>query len=219
MRILIIEDEHKIANSIKRGFEQETWATDVAYDGEDGYDLASSEDYDLIVLDLMLPKMDGIEICKKLREAGNNTPILMLTARGSLGDKVEGLGSGADDYLVKPFAFEELLARVRALVRRPKEIQKNELKIKDLVLNTSSYEVKIGERHLELSKKEFALLEYLMRNIGRVLSKENIIAHVWDYEADILPNTVEVFIGYLRDKLGKNYIKTVRGFGYRMDGD
>lgn len=219
MRILIVEDEHKIANSIKRGFEQETWATDVAYDGEEGYDLASSEDYDLIVLDLMLPHMDGIEICTKLRESGNNTPILMLTARGSLEDKIEGLGCGADDYLVKPFAFEELLARVRALVRRPKEIRSGELRIKDLVLNTSTYEVLAGDKKLELSKKEFAILEYLMRNVGRVLSKENIIAHVWDYEANILPNTVEVFVGYLRDKLGGNYIKTVRGFGYKIDSD
>ncbi len=216
MRILVIEDEHKIANSIKRGFEQETWATDVAYDGEEGYDLASTEDYDVIVLDLMLPKMPGIEICKKLRKAGNHTPILMLTARGAVGDRVEGLNSGADDYLVKPFAFEELLARVRALVRRPKETQSSELRVNDLVLNTNTFEVKKNGKNIELSRKEFAILEYLMRNSGKVVSKENIIAHVWNYEADILPNTVEVFVGYLRDKLGNDLIHTVRGFGYKV---
>ena len=216
MRILVIEDEHKIANSIKRGFEKETWATDVAYDGEEGYDLASTEDYDVIVLDLMLPKMPGIEICKKLRKAGNHTPILMLTARGAVGDRVEGLNSGADDYLVKPFAFEELLARVRALVRRPKETQSSELRVNDLVLNTNTFEVKKNGKNIELSRKEFAILEYLMRNSGKVVSKENIIAHVWNYEADILPNTVEVFVGYLRDKLGNDLIHTVRGFGYKV---
>lgn len=217
MRILIVEDEHKIANSIKRGFEQETWAADVAYDGEEGFDMAVSEEYDVIILDLMLPKMDGMEICKKLREEEIHTPILMLTARGELSDRVEGLNSGADDYLIKPFAFEELLARVRALSRRPKEIQSVELKTNNLKLNTNTFEVRDGEKIVELSKKEFALLEYLMRNTGKVVSKENIINHVWDYESDILPNTVEVFIGYLRDKLGKNTIKTVRGFGYKIE--
>ena len=217
MRILVVEDEHKIANSIKRGFEQETWATDVAYDGESGYDLASSESYDVIVLDLMLPKMDGMEVCKKLRQEEIHTPILMLTARGELADKVGGLNSGADDYLVKPFAFEELLARVKALARRPKESKSEELKAKNLTLNSNTFDVKVGDKSIELSRKEFALLEYLMRNAGRVVSKENIIAHVWDYESDILPNTVEVFIGYLRDKIGKDVIKTVRGFGYKIE--
>jgi DNA-binding response OmpR family regulator len=217
MRILVIEDEHKIANSIKRGFEQETWATDVAYDGEEGYDMASSEDYDVIVLDLMLPKLSGMEICKKLRSEEIHTPILMLTARGELADKVDGLNSGADDYLVKPFAFEELLARVKALSRRPKETKNEELKTKNLTLNTNTFDVKVDGKSIELSRKEFALLEYLMRNAGRVVSKENIIAHVWDYESDILPNTVEVFIGYLRDKIGKDVIRTMRGFGYKID--
>jgi DNA-binding response OmpR family regulator len=216
MRILVVEDEHKIANSIKRGFEQESWATDVAYDGESGYDLASSESYDVIVLDLMLPKMDGMEVCRKLRAEENHTPILILTARGELSDRVTGLNTGADDYLVKPFAFEELLARVRALSRRPKEGIGAVLKVGDLELDVNSFEVKKGEKVIELSRKEFALLEYLMRNAGKVVSKENIIAHVWDYESDILPNTVEVFIGYLRDKIGSDFIKTVRGFGYKI---
>jgi DNA-binding response OmpR family regulator len=216
MRILVVEDEHKIANSIKRGFEQESWATDVAYDGETGFDMASSEDYDVIVLDLMLPKMDGMEICKKLRAEENHTPILILTARGELADRVSGLNTGADDYLVKPFAFEELLARVRALSRRPKEGIGTVLKVGNLELDVNSFEVKKGEKAIELSRKEFALLEYLMRNAGKVTSKENIIAHVWDYESDILPNTVEVFVGYLRDKIGGDFIKTVRGFGYKI---
>ena len=217
MRILVVEDEHKIANSIKRGFEQETWATDVAYDGEEGYDMAPSEDYDVIVLDLMLPKMDGLQICKKLREAEIHTPILILTARGEIADKVGGLNMGADDYLVKPFAFEELLARVKALARRPKITNNEELTAKNLKLNTNTFEVKKNGKSVELSRKEFALLEYLMRNTGRVVSKENIIAHVWDYESDILPNTVEVFIGYLRGKIGDDVIKTVRGFGYKVE--
>lgn len=217
MRILVIEDEHKIANSIKRGLEQESYAVDVAYDGEEGYDLASSEDYDIILLDLLLPKMPGMEICKKLRQEGIHTPILMLTAMGETGNKVDGLNAGADDYMVKPFAFEELLARIRALVRRPKETRDDKFNAGDLTLNSQTFEVKKSGKNIELSRKEFALLEYLLRNKGKVVSKENIIAHVWDYEADILPNTVEVFIGYLRGKVGSDVIKTVRGFGYRID--
>jgi two-component system, OmpR family, response regulator len=217
MRILVVEDEHKIANSIKRGLEQEGYAVDVAYDGEDGYDLASSESYSVIVLDLMLPGMDGMTICKKLRAEGNHTPILILTARGELGDKVEGLNSGADDYLVKPFAFAELVARIKALGRRPKEGLGTILTSGDLVLNTVDFSVKSGGHDIELSRKEFSLLEYLLRHKGKVVSKEQITQNVWDYEADILPNTVEVFIGYLRNKIGKDLIKTVRGFGYKID--
>lgn len=217
MKILIVEDEHKIGSSIKRGFEQEGWAADLAFDGEEGYDMASSEEYDVMVLDLMLPKMDGVTMTKKLRGEKNHLPILMLTARGEIGDKVDGLNAGADDYLIKPFAFEELLARVKALARRPAEVKSEKLKIKNLELDSNSYEVKKSGKTVELSRKEFALLEYLMRNAGKVVSKENIISHVWDYEADILPNTVEVFIGYLRDKIGGDIIKTVRGFGYKIN--
>lgn len=217
MKILVVEDEHKIANSIKKGLEQESYVVDVAYDGEEGYDLAISEDYDIILLDLMLPKRDGVSISKGLRAEGNHTPILMLTARGELNDKVEGLNSGADDYLVKPFAFEELLARIRALSRRPKQASSEELKANNLTLNTNTFEVKKNDKIIELSRKEYSLLEYLMRNTGRVVSKENIISHVWSYEADILPNTVEVFIGYLRNKIGPDLIKTVRGFGYKVE--
>ena len=217
MKVLVIEDEHKIANSIKKGLEQESWAVDVAYDGERGYDLASSEAYEIIILDLMLPGIDGMTICKKLRKSGNHTPILILTAKGELSDKVEGLNCGADDYLVKPFAFEELLARIKALSRRPAEVKSEKLKVKSLELSTNTFEVKRGGKEIKLSRKEFALLEYLMRNQGKIVSKENIIAHVWDYEADILPNTVEVFIGYLRNKIGKDFIKTARGFGYIIE--
>jgi DNA-binding response OmpR family regulator len=223
MRILVIEDEHKIANSIKKGLEQESYAVDVAYDGEYGFDLAATEDYDVIVLDLMLPKMDGVEVCRKLRkEEKVHTPILMLTAKGQLDDKIEGLNAGADDYLVKPFAFAELLARIRALTRRPKKTLDNVLSCKDLTLNTLTFEVKRAEKQIKLSKKEFALLEYLLRHKGRTLSKDQVINHVWDYDADVLPNTVEVYIGYLRNKIDRPFknksplIQTVRGFGYKI---
>lgn len=216
MKVLIVEDEHKIANSIKKGFEQETWTVDVAYDGENGYDLASSEEYDVMILDLMLPKISGIDICKKLRSKNIHVPILILTAKGELTDKLEGLNSGADDYLVKPFAFVELLARVRALARRPVETKNEILKIKNLVLNPKTFEVKKKSKVIILSRKEFSLLEYLMKNENKLLSKDAIISHVWDYEADILPNTVEVFIGFLRKKIGSEHIKTVRGFGYKF---
>ena len=222
MRILVVEDEHKIANSIKRGLEQEGFAVDTIYDGTEGYDMASSEEYDVIILDLMLPGMDGVTLCKKLREEKNHTPILMLTAKGQVQDKVLGLNSGADDYLVKPFAFEELLARVRALTRRPKNGGNIILKTKDLILNTVTYEVKRSGEKISLSRKEFSLLEYLMRNPDKIISKDQIIGHVWDYDADILPNTVEVYIGYLRKKIDLAFpnstplIHTVRGFGYKI---
>lgn len=216
MRVLVIEDEHKIANSIKKGLEQENYAVDVAFSGSHGYDLAVGEEYDILILDLMLPEMDGLTICKNLRSGGNHTPILILTAKGQLGDKVEGLNSGADDYLVKPFAFDELLARIKALSRRPKLVHGEKLKAGEVELNTNTYEVNKSGKEIILSKKEFSLLEYLMRNKGKVLSKDQIIAHIWNYEADILPNTVEVFIKYLRNKIGKDIIKTVRGFGYKI---
>ncbi len=224
MKILIIEDEEKIANSLKKGLQQENHVVDIAYDGEDGYDLASGEKYDLIILDLMLPKMDGLTICKKLREEdGVKTPILMLTAKGSIEEKVTGLNIGADDYLPKPFSFDELLARVKALSRRPQNYDKSQkLSVGDLQLDKSSYEVKRGDRQITLSRKEFSLLEYLMRNKGKIVDKDELISNVWNYESDILPNTVEVYIGYLRKKIDEpfkdkpNLIKTVRGFGYKL---
>lgn len=220
---MVVEDEHKIANSVKKGLEQESYAVDVAYTGSDGFDLAVTEEHDVIILDLMLPGMDGIEICKKLREQENlHTPILMLTAKDQIEDKVLGLNAGADDYLVKPFAFAELLARVKALTRRPKDSLGTVLTIGDLTLSTLTYEVKRGGKSINLSKKEFALLEYLMRHKDRILTKERIINRVWDYDADVLPNTVEVYIGYLRNKIDKAFknksplIRTVRGFGYKI---
>ena len=222
MRILIVEDEHRIANSIKKGLEQEHFAVDVAYSGSDGWDLAEGEEYDLIILDLMLPGMDGLEICRKLRRAGINTPVLMLTAKGQVQDRVTGLDTGADDYVTKPFAFEELLARMRALTRRPKVTLDPVLTTDDLSLDTKSYEVKRGIHLIKLTAKEFSLLEYLLRNSGNILAKEQIISHVWNYDADILPNTVEVNIRNLRNKIDRPFkgkkalIATVRGFGYKV---
>jgi DNA-binding response OmpR family regulator len=224
MRVLVIEDEHLIANSIKKGLQQESFAVDVAYDGELGFDLAATEDYDVIILDWLLPKLSGLEICRKLRKEENkHTPIIILTAKGELENKVEGLNAGADDYLVKPFAFAELLARIRALSRRPKVNLNPTLTAADLTLNTLTYEIERAGKKISLSKKEFSLLQYLLRNKGKILTKEQIINHVWDYDADILPNTVEVYIGYLRNKLEKPFknrkklIKTVRGFGYKIE--
>ncbi|MCX6808746.1 MAG: response regulator transcription factor [Candidatus Berkelbacteria bacterium] len=222
MRILIVEDDHKIANAIKRGLEQEKYAVDSVYDGHDGLAFAMTEEYDLIILDRMLPgSVDGLGICRAMRDKNNHTPIIMLTAKDKVEDRVEGLNSGADDYLIKPFAFEELLARVRALLRRPKNSIDSKLKIADLVLDTQAFQVTRKTQIINLSSKEFSLLEYLIRNPDRILTKDNIINHVWDYDADILPNTVEVYIGYLRNKIDKPFkgpdlIKTVRGFGYKI---
>lgn len=221
MRILVVEDEHKIANAIKKGLEQEHYAVDVEYDGDSGLGAALNETYDVMIIDRMLPgAVEGMEICRQVRQANNHTPILLLTAKDQIRDRVEGLNAGADDYLVKPFSFEELLARVRALMRRPAEAQANIIKVADLTLDTINYDVQRGGKKIELSAKEFALLEYMMRNAGRVLSKDNIISHVWDFDADILPNTVEVYMGYLRAKVDKPFDKpllhTNRGFGYSL---
>lgn len=222
MRILVVEDEHKIANAIKRGLEQESYAVDVAYDADEGESSALTGDYDLLVLDRMLPgQKEGLGITQAVREAGMHVPILMLTAKDQIKDRVAGLNAGADDYLVKPFAFEELLARVRALLRRPHDETGTVLKVEDLELDTINFVAKRAGKMILLTNKEYALLEYMMRNAGRTLSKDSIITHVWDYDADILPNTVEVYIGYLRTKIDKPFrstflIQTVRGFGYRI---
>ena len=222
MRILVVEDEHRIANSIKKGLQLEKYAVDLAYTGTDGYDLAVTEEYDLILLDLMLPGMDGIQICMKLRQKQIHTPILMLTAKSQTDDKIEGLDSGADDYLTKPFSFEELLARIRALIRRPPNSLSNVLTVRDISLNTLNFEVKRQNKLITLSGKEFSLLEYLMRHPGQIIKKDQIINHVWDYESNILPNTVEVYIKKLRQKIDnpfpkqKPLIHTVRGFGYKI---
>ena len=222
MRILVVEDEHMIANSIKKGLEQEKYAVDVAYNGTDGYDMASTEEYDVIILDRMLPGMEGVEICRSLRKENIHTPILLLTAKGQTQDKVQGLDAGADDYLTKPFSFEELLARIRALIRRPHTTVNSVITVGDLSLDSKTYLVQRGEKNIKVSSKEFSLLEYLMRHANTIVTKEQIISHVWDYDADILPNTVEVYIRNLRGKVDlpfkdrKALIHTVRGFGYKI---
>ena len=222
MRILIIEDEHKIARALKKALEQETFAVDVAYDGDEGHAMALDEPYDIAIIDRMLPgEYDGLAIVKAMRDAKVHTPVLFLSALGSVSERTAGLDAGADDYLVKPFALEELLARVRALLRRPTEQQSAVLTLGDLSLDTVTYSVKRASKLIQLTSKEFALLEYMLRNPGRPLSKEVIISHVWDYDADILPNTVEVYIKYLRNKIDtpfkKPLIHTVRGFGYKLE--
>lgn len=220
MKILVVEDEHLIANALKKGLEQEHYTVDLAFDGVEGFDLASSGDYDIILLDLMIPKMDGLEVCKNLRSHGNHIPILMLTAKSQIEDKIKGLDYGADDYLTKPFAFEELLARIRALARRPKNATAEIIKVGDLAINLSNYEVTRQGKSIILSSKEYSLLECLMRHANQILNKDQLIQHVWSYESDILPNTVEVYIRNLRQKIDKNYkqklIKTIRGFGYKI---
>ena len=207
MKILVVDDEKRIAKSIKQGLEMDGYAVDIEYDGEDGYNAARADDYDLIILDVMMPIMNGFEVAKKLRADGNKTPILMLTAKDQNKDIVEGLDSGADDYLPKPFSFEVLGARVRALLRRPQDVLDNILTVRDLELDIANHTAKRAGKDIKLSNKEFAILE-------------NIMTHVWDFDADILPNNVEVFINYLRNKIDKPFpgtdpiIQTVRGFGY-----
>ena len=222
MRILVVEDEHKIARAIKKALEQEHYAVDISYDGDDGYAMATTEPYDAMIIDRMIPgDYDGLAIVRELRKLNIHTPVLLLTALSRLEDKTTGLDSGADDYLTKPFALEELLARLRALLRRPLTQQAQILSIGDLRLDTLNLTVTRSSKNISLTSKEFSLLEYLLRNQGRPVSKDTIIQHVWDYDADILPNTVEVHIRYLRNKIDKPFssslIKTVRGFGYKLE--
>jgi len=222
MRILVVEDEHKIANALKQGLERQSYAVDVAYDGDSGLSMATTEPYDLIILDRMLPgSTDGMGILGHLRKNNNHVPVLLLTAKDRVLDRVGGLNMGADDYLVKPFAFVELLARVRALLRRPQQSMNTILEYEDLCLDPEQASVKRANKHIDLTSKEFALLEYMMRNPGRILSKDTIMQQVWNYDADILPNTVEVYISYLRNKIdqpfkSKRLINTKRGFGYYL---
>lgn len=226
MKILLIEDEYKIARAVKMGFEQERMVVEVIHDGNEGLSAALGAEYDVIILDRMIPGgRDGIELCQELRAKGVQTPILLLTAKGRVQDKIDGLNAGADDYLVKPFSFEELLARVRALVRRPHQMLDTVFRVDDLTLDPITYDVRRGGKAIRLSQTEFALLEYLMRNAGRVLSKANIINNVWDFDADILPNTVEAYIGYLRRKIDRPFpdspklIHTMHGFGYKLEAE
>lgn len=217
MRILLVEDEKNVAAFIKKGLEEEFYSVDIAEDGTEGLLMAKSNDYDLIILDIMLPGMDGIEICKKIRERDRRVPILMLTAVGSIESKVQGLESGADDYLTKPFAFSELLARIKALLRRVPDTV-SELAIDDLRMELLTRRVYRGNREINLTPKEFSLLEYLLRNSGRVLSRTQIIENVWGYNFDPGSNVVDVHIKFLREKIDsdseRKLIHTVRGAGY-----
>ncbi len=222
MHILVVEDERRLAILLRRVLMEERHTVDLANDGTSGLDLAASDTYDLVVLDVMLPELNGVEVCREMRDAGVQTPVLMLTARGAVEDRVAGLKSGADDYLVKPFAMEELLARVDALLRRRNhglDITP-ELRVADLTLDLVRHEVHRGSRIIELTAKEFALLEYLMRNAGIVLTRTQIVDHVWRYDLDALSNVVDTYIHYLRDKVdrgfGRPLIKTVRGVGYKI---
>jgi DNA-binding response OmpR family regulator len=223
MRVLIVEDEHKIAQALKKALMQENYAVDLSFDGDDGYAMATTEPYDLVVMDRMIPgKYNGLEIVKAMRDMKIYIPVIILTAKGTVNDRVNGLDAGADDYIVKPFALEELLARIRALLRRPIITQETILSAGNLTLNTLNYEVKRKNTKIDLTSKEFSLLEFLLRNQGRPSSKNYIISHVWDYDADILPNTVEVYIKYLRSKIDEPFkdpalIHTIRGFGYQIE--
>ncbi len=224
MRILVIEDEKKIADFIKRGLKEEGYAVDTALDGENGLFLAKTNDYDLILLDLMLPKIDGITVCKKLREDKIASPIIMLTAKDAVKDKVTGLDAGADDYLTKPFAFEELLARIRAILRKKTQgpAAPVTLNVGDLSFDLTTHKVTRALKEIELTTKEYALLEYLMRNAGKVVTRTMISEHVWDIDFDTFTNVIDVYINYLRNKIDsghkKKLIQTVRGRGYIIKG-
>ena len=223
MRILVVDDEKKIALGIKKALESQKYAVDVCHDGIEALNMAEAIEYDLIILDRMLPGMDGVSIIKNLRSQNIYTPILLLTALGTVKDKTDGLDAGADDYLPKPFALDELLARVRAILRRPKVKAEIILTVGDLSLNLNTHSVKRSSKDIILTNKEFSLLEFLMRNKKQPISKEQIITHVWNWDSDILPNNIEVYISYLRDKVDKPFskklIKTVRGVGYKISDD
>ena len=224
MRILVVEDERKIARALKKALEQEHYAVDVCFDGDNGVAMATTEPYDLMILDRMMPgACDGIGIIQAVRKKDIHTPILLLTALGGTNDTVDGLNAGADDYLVKPYALDELIARTRALLRRTPQLESDVLAAEDLSLDTSKRKVTRAGRDIPLTSKEFGLLEYLLRNKNRPISKNSIMQHVWDYDANILPNTIEVYVKYLRAKIdkpfgaGKELIQTVRGFGYKIE--
>ncbi|AFH47864.1 OmpR family response regulator [Ignavibacterium album JCM 16511] len=223
MRILVVEDEKKVASFIKKGLEEEYYSVDVAFDGKEGLKLALSEEYDLIILDLMLPFKDGLTILKELREEKIFTPVLILTARDTIQDKVTGLDSGADDYLAKPFSFEELLARIRALLRRNSVDKNNILKAGDLKLDTQTHKAYRNDIEIQLTAKEYAILEYLMRNKNRVISRTKLSEHIYEFHFDPETNVIDVYINKLRNKIDKGFdkqiIHTVRGVGYLIKDD
>lgn len=220
MFVLVVEDETKLASLIKKGLENEGFTVDAVCDGDAAYERASCTDYDVIILDLMLPGMDGLTVCRRLRAEGNEIPILILTAKDEVNDKVAGLNAGADDYLTKPFAFDELIARLRALLRRGKELRPEKLVVADLILDTATHEVIRGERRARLSGTEYRILEYLMNHPGQIVTRAAIEEHVWGY--DFIPNSnlVDVYIRYLRRKVDEGFdtrlLETVRGEGYRL---
>lgn len=221
MRILIIEDEEEITSFIRKGLVSEHFVVDSATDGEQGLKLAGINDYDLLVLDIKLPQKDGIEVCREVRRKGKTFPIIMLSVKSDTHTKVEALNIGADDYLTKPFSFEELLARIRALLRREKKIIGPRLKFADLEMDTIAHEVKRAGRLIQLNKKEFTLLEYFMRNPGITLTRSMILEHVWDMNTDPFTNTVDVHVRFLREKIDNRHrqklIQTVHGYGYKME--
>jgi len=218
MRLLLIEDERKVADVVARGLRAERYAVDVAYDGNSGWELASNVDYDLIILDLMLPGLNGTELLRRLRRKGGKAAVLVLTARDATNDKVENFEAGADDYLTKPFAFAELLVRVKALLRRPPLTHDHVLRVADLEIDRLTQQVRRAGKRIELTSKEYALLEYLASQAGRVLSRTMIIEHVWDESFEGLTNIVDVYVRHLREKIDEPYplklLRTVRGVGY-----
>jgi len=218
MVILIVEDDKKIASFVRKGLENEQFTTELAFDGEEAIEKISINDYDLIILDIMLPKMNGFQVAQKIRDMSLNVPILMLTARDALRDKVEGLDSGADDYLVKPFSLEELFARSRALLRRPEKVERPILKVDTLEFNPSSHEIFRNNREIELGHKEYRILDFLLRHENQVCTRTMINEHVWGYNSPVSSNVIDVYISKLRDKVDgpgdKNILHTVRGVGY-----
>jgi len=223
MRILLVEDEERIAAFIRKGLKEELYTVDVARDGSEALDIAGAGEYDLIILDLRLPVRDGISVCRELRAQGNTTPILMLTARDTIDDRVRGLDAGADDYLVKPFAFQELLARLRALARRPPVVQDLTLRMANLTLDTRTHQARRDAQLIELSAREYCLLELLMRQPGQVLTRTQIAEQIWGYDFDANSNVVDVYIRYLRRKVDDQFepklIQTVRGVGYKLEAN
>ncbi|PLX98241.1 MAG: DNA-binding response regulator [Desulfuromonas sp.] len=223
MKILVVEDEKKVASFIQRGLEEEGYEVDVAYDGEEGLSIGSDGSYDLILMDLMLPKIDGLEVISKLRGQDVRTPVLCLTAKDKVDDIVSGLDSGSDDYLTKPFAFAELVARVRALIRRGNTERGAEIVFADLRLDPVSHKVWRNDREIDLTTKEYALLEYMMRNPNQTLTRSMIAEHVWDYTFDSFTNIIDVYVNYLRKKVDRDFdkklIHTVRGVGYVLKED
>ncbi len=222
MRVLIVEDEKSLADILKKGLEEEGYAVDVAYDGEDGLFMAENEPSDLIILDIMLPTIDGVTILRSIRKAGIRTPVLMLTARDAVTDKVAGLDSGADDYLTKPFSFEELLARMRALLRRNTGVNSSVIMIGDLAIDTAAHEVTRGGKAVALSAREYTLLEYMAMNRNTVLSRTALTEHLYDRDFDLDSNVIDVFINRIRNKIDRRHgfklIHTVRGAGYMLKG-